>query len=158
MYKAKDGKAFHNPAIGRQHDRDAAAGKKPEVKREPEIADGGSSSGEPHKVEIYHPDAEDNPSPGKHHTMVRDAEGNEDHQDHESAEEAHAHVAPGGNGDDQEFDEHHLGDPEEDGGEAQAETCPECGGEMQGGVCEECGYSADENAIAGHGQDEREEV
>lgn len=92
MFKSQDGKVFHNPAVGRQHDKDAAAGKaeKPRMERETTVEDG-EDHGRVHKMEIHHPDGADNPSPGKHHTVAHHEDGHEEHMDHDSSEEAHAH-------------------------------------------------------------------
>jgi rubrerythrin len=150
-FKSKGGKYFANPAVGRQHDRDAEA--KP-VAREPEIDDGEPGKGKSivHKVEIHAPDSVENPSPGQHHTVTTDADGNEEHADHASAEEAHQHAGEAmGVGED-----HDLGGEQEDDPEAQAEICPECGAEMQGGTCPECGYTDDKGAIAGQHEEEQD--
>lgn len=94
MFKSKSGKQFFNPAVGRQHDRDEAAGKGKEEKprMESSMKDGeGDDHGPVHKMEIHHPDGAENPSPGKHHTVAHHEDGHEEHMDHDSSEGAHAH-------------------------------------------------------------------
>lgn len=153
MYKSSDGKSYHNPAVGREHDRNAAAGKAPGKTRsagaaEPQEHDGGGDHGEVHKVEIHHPDGAENPNPGKHHTVTTHEDGHEEHMDHGSAEEAHAHVAPEGG------DEGLNAESGEDMGGPEEETCPECGAAMDGETCPECGYSADDHAIQGEPEED----
>jgi hypothetical protein len=149
-FKGKSGKYFANPAIGRQHERESSA-KQPEPQESSAAEDGHGSN--VHSVTMHHPDDPKNPSPGSHHSVTRQADGNEEHADHASAEEMHQHAGDAmGVG----SDDHELGGPEEEDPDATEEICPECGAEMQGGTCPECGYSADKGAIAGQHEEEEQ--
>lgn len=148
-YKSKGGKFFNNPAIGRQHDKDEAAGKG--VAREEKIDDGEpgpSGHNDVHQVTMHYPDDPENPSPGQHHSVTRHADGSEDAVDHASADEMHQHVTGG--------EDHELGDADEDQPDGETEICPNCGAEMQGGECPNCGYSADKGAVAGQHEEEQD--
>lgn len=149
-FKSKSGRYFANPAIGRQHDRDAGQ----PVAREHQVDDGEPGSGKDiaHKVTIHAPESVDNPSPGNHHTTVTHADGNEEEMDHGSADEAHAHAGEQmGVGE----EEHELGDADEDEPDEEEQNCPECGTPLEGGTCPKCGYSADKGAESGeHEEDE----
>jgi hypothetical protein len=120
---------FHpNPQVRRA--READGGKKqPEGKKPIEKKDD-AGKGPAHSVEISRKD-----DGSGYHSITRHADGNEDHQDHASYDEAeqHARSMHGEDGDD-------MGEMEEE----SSEVCPDCNGEG----CETCGGTGVKQAQA----------
>ena len=70
----------------------------------------GKHHGKPHKAEHFRPESPENTSPGKHHTVLHHADGQEEHMDHASADDAMNHIQQA-MGDQQEPDADDMGGP-----------------------------------------------
>lgn len=152
-FSKKLNRHFHNPAVMRDHERNADAPKPGEAFDKVRNGAGHEGDGQDHggvvKAEVHSPDSPDNPSPGQHHVVLHHADGHEEHSDHATAEEAHAHAAEASGGDGEERSSQEDGQV---GSEAEEGVCPDCGGAMVDGKCQECGY--EDGSGSGGDQDE----
>lgn len=152
VFSKKLNKNFHNPAVMRDHERNADA-PKPREAFEKVRKGAGHTNGEDHGgvvgTEVHSPDSPNNPSPGNHHVVVHHADGHEEHSDHASAEEAQRHAEEaGGDG-----GEEKSGLMDDQDGDDEAGVCPECGGAMVDGRCQECGYEDSGSEMSGAGEE-----